>query len=285
MSGRLHIPTFFPPVETALREPNGLLAMGGDLSLARLLDAYRHGIFPWFNPGEPILWWSPDPRMVLVPGEVRVTRSLDKRIRNAGFELRVDTAFVDRLLSKCTDHLSLLAAPATLDKVYDFGSDAFDSIFDTLRTTMPCIVLDVPHQWSGWTKRALVSADDILIVAAPDLANLRNTKNIFDLLKASRPNDRTPLYCLNQVGVPKRPEINASEFAKAIESDPIAAIPFEPQMFGSAANNGQMIAEISANHRTTEMFLQIAQRLTGRGETKKPRGSFLSPLIEKLRAK
>jgi pilus assembly protein CpaE len=198
---------------------------------------------------------------------------------------RVDTAFIDRLLSKCTDHLSLLAAPATLDKVYDFGADAFDAIFDTLRTSMPCIVLDVPHQWSGWTKRALVSADDILVVAAPDLANLRNTKNLIDLLKASRPNDRAPLYCLNQVGVPKRPEISASEFAKAIENHPIAAIPFEPQMFGSAANNGQMIAEISANHRSTEMFLQMAQRLTGRSETKKPRGSFLSPLIDKLRAK
>src|ERR1700755_1322910 len=198
---------------------------------------------------------------------------------------RVDTAFLDRLLSKCTDHLSLLAAPATLDKVYDFGADASDAIFDTLRTTMPCIVLDIPHQWSGWTKRALIGADDILIVAAPDLANLRNTKNIFDLLKASRPNDRIPLFCLNQVGVPKRPEISATEFAKAIESQPIASIPFEPQMFGSAANNGQMIAEVSAGHRTTEMFLQIAQRLTGRGETKKPRGSFLSPLIEKLRAK
>ncbi len=198
---------------------------------------------------------------------------------------RVDTAFVDRLLSKCTDHLSLLAAPATLERVYDFGAEAFDSIFDTLRTTMPCIVLDVPHQWSGWTRRALIGADDILIVAAPDLANLRNTKNIFDLLKASRPNDRMPLYCLNQVGVPKRPEINASEFAKAIESQPIAAIPFDPQIFGSAANNGQMIAEIAASHRTTEMFLQIAQRLTGRGETKKPRGSFLSPLLDKLRAK
>ncbi|KQW19059.1 CtpF protein [Afipia sp. Root123D2] len=198
---------------------------------------------------------------------------------------RVDTAFVDRLLSKCTDHLSLLAAPATLDRVYDFGTEAFDSIFDTLRTTMPCIVLDVPHQWSGWTKRALVGADDILIVAAPDLANLRNTKNLYDMLKASRPNDRPPLYCLNQVGVPKRPEINVSEFAKAIESDPIVSIPFEPQIFGSAANNGQMIAEISANHRTAEMFLNIAQRLTGRAEAKKPRGSFLSPLLGKLRAK
>ena len=198
---------------------------------------------------------------------------------------RVDTAFVDRLLSKCTDHLSLLAAPATLERVYDFGAEAFDSVFDTLRATMPCIVLDVPHQWSGWTKRALIGADDILIVAAPDLANLRNTKNLFDMLKASRPNDRAPLYCLNQVGVPKRPEINANEFAKAIESQPIAAIPFDPQMFGSAANNGQMIAEISAGHRTSEMFLQIAQRLTGRGESKKSRSSLLSPLIDRLRKK
>jgi pilus assembly protein CpaE len=196
---------------------------------------------------------------------------------------RIDTAFIDRQLSKCTDHLSHLAAPATLERVYDFGADAFDAIFDTLRASMPCIVLDVPHQWSGWTKRALIGADDILIVAAPDLANLRNTKNIFDLLKTSRPNDRPPLYCLNQVGVPKRPEINAGEFAKAIESKPIAAIPFDPQMFGAAANNGQMIAEISANHRTTEMFLQIAQRLTGRSETKKPKGSLLTPLIDKLK--
>jgi pilus assembly protein CpaE len=198
---------------------------------------------------------------------------------------RVDTAFMDRLLSKCTDHLSLLAAPATLERVYDFGAEAFDAIFDTLRATMPCIVLDVPHQWSGWTKRALIGADDILIVAAPDLASLRNTKNIFDLLKAARPNDRMPLYCLNQVGIPKRPEINVGEFAKAIENQPIATIPFEPQIFGAAANNGQMIAEISANHKTTEMFLQIAQRLTGRSETKKPKGSFLGPLIEKLRSK
>ena len=198
---------------------------------------------------------------------------------------RVDTAFIDRLLSKCTDHLSLLAAPATLERVYDFGTEAFDAIFDTLRSSMPCIVLDVPHQWAGWTRRALVGADDILNVAAPDLANLRNTKNNFDHLKAARPNDRAPLYCLNQVGVPKRPEINANEFAKAIESHPIVSVPFDPQMFGAAANNGQMIAEISAAHRTTEMFLQIAQRLTGRSETKKPRGSILAPLFGKLRGK
>jgi len=207
-------------------------------------------------------------------------------IANAVFSPdRLDTSFMERLLSKCTDRLSLLAAPATLEQVYDFGANAFDSIFDTLRMTTSCIVLDVPHQWSGWTKRALVGADDILIVAEPDLANLRNTKNMLNMLKASRPNDRPPLYCLNQVGMPRRPEINSRGFVKTIESPPIAAIPFDSRLFGMAANNGQMIAEISANHRTAKMFLQIAQRLTGRGETKKPRGSFFSPILRKLRAK
>src|SRR6202166_3309014 len=137
---------------------------------------------------------------------------------------RIDTAFVDRLLAKCTDHLSLLAAPATLDRVYDFGADAFDAIFDSLRATVPCVVVDVPHQWTGWTKQTLISADDILIVAAPDLANLRNTKNLYDFLKAARPNDHRPLYCLNQIGVPKRPEIKAADFAKALDDEPIAAI-------------------------------------------------------------
>ena len=198
---------------------------------------------------------------------------------------RIDTAFVDRLLSKCTDHLSLLAAPATLDKVYDFGAEAFDSIFDVLRSTVPCIVLDVPHVWTGWSRRTLIAADDILIVAAPDLANLRNTKNLIDLLRAARPNDSRPQYCLNMVGVPKRPEIKTADFAKALEFDPIASIPFEPQVFGTAANNGQMIAEVSSSHRSAETFRSLAQSLTGRTEVKRSRTSLLTPLIEKLRRK
>ena len=196
---------------------------------------------------------------------------------------RIDTAFVDRLLSKCTDHLSLLAAPATLERAYDFSPDAFDTIFDALRATLPCIVLDVPHQWNGWTQHTLVSADDILIVAAPDLANLRNAKNLFDFLRAARVNDHRPYYCLNQVGVPKRPEIKPADFAKALEDQPAAVIPFEPQLFGTAANNGQMISEVSANHRSAETFRLLAQLLTGRSEVKKAKGGLLTPLLAKLR--
>ena len=195
---------------------------------------------------------------------------------------RVDIAFMDRLLSRCTDHLSLLAAPATLDRVYDLSTEAFDLIYDSLRASVPCLMLDVPHQWTGWTRRTLIAADDILIVAEPDLANLRNTKNLLDVLKAARPNDRRPSYCLNRVGVPKRPEIKPVDFAKAVADDPVAVIPFDPQVFGTAANNGQMLGELSPSHRNAETFRQLAQLVTGRAETRKSKSSLLSPLLEKL---
>jgi leucyl/phenylalanyl-tRNA---protein transferase len=92
----------FPPVERALKNPNGLLAAGGDLSVPRLLQAYRHGVFPWYSAPEPILWWSPDPRMVLYCEELTIPRSLAKSVRNKGYEVRVDTAF-ERVLAGCAD--------------------------------------------------------------------------------------------------------------------------------------------------------------------------------------
>ena len=195
---------------------------------------------------------------------------------------RIDHAFIDRLLSKCTEHLSLLAAPATLERAYDFGTEAFDSIFDALRASMPCIVLDVPHQWTDWTRHTLVSADEILIVATPDLANLRNAKNVFDYLRTARVNDHRPFFCLNQVGVSKRPEIKPAEFAKALEDQPVAVIPFEPAVFGTAANNGQMIAEVSSGTKAAATFRQLAQLLTGRMESKKQKAGLLPPLFRKL---
>lgn len=92
--------TPFPPADTALRDPNGLLAIGGSLSPTRLEKAYRGGIFPWFSEGQEILWWSPDPRAIIAPDAVRISRSLRKRIRNGGFELRLDTAF-EQVMRAC----------------------------------------------------------------------------------------------------------------------------------------------------------------------------------------
>ncbi|MBA4691718.1 MAG: leucyl/phenylalanyl-tRNA--protein transferase [Pseudomonas sp.] len=85
----------FPPLETALREPNGLLAAGGDLRPERLLAAYRHGCFPWYQEGQPLLWWSPDPRTVLFPDELHVSRSLRKRMRHGDYRVTFDKAFAE----------------------------------------------------------------------------------------------------------------------------------------------------------------------------------------------
>ena len=145
-------------------------------------------------------------------------------------------------------------------------------IFDTLRAAMPCIVLDVPHQWTGWTQRTLISADDILVVAAPDLANLRNAKNLVDVLRAARANDHRPLLLPQPGRHAQAARDQAGGVRRALEDQPIAVIPFEPQIFGTAANNGQMIAEVSANHRTAETFRDLAQVLTGRAEAKKKSG-------------
>jgi len=107
---------------------------------------------------------------------------------------------------------------------------------------------------------------------------------MFDFARGARPNDRAPLYLLNQVGMPKRPEVRVADFAKALEAEPVASIPFDPQLFGTAANNGQMIAEVSANHKIAETFLSLAMSLTGRAEAKKEKKDLFSPLLARLKS-
>ena len=195
---------------------------------------------------------------------------------------RVDAVLVDRLLSKCGDKLSLLAAPATLDRVLDFAEVSFNSLVDGMRASTPWIVLDVPHLWSAWARRILVSADDVIVVASPDLANLRNAKNLIDNVKGARLHDEPPRLVLNGVGMLKRPEIAAAEFAKAVETGPVAVIPHDAKLFGAAANNGQMIAEIEPNGKTAQVFVELASLLAGRPETRKPKRGVLEPLMAKL---
>lgn len=193
---------------------------------------------------------------------------------------RLDTAFVDRLLSKCSDTLSILAAPATVERLYDLQEQAFDATLDILRSTTPCAILDVPHQWSGWTKRVLVAADEVVLVASPDLANLRNAKTLMDALRAHRVNDPPPRLVLNMVGVPRRPEIAIAEFAKAIEVEPVGVVPFEPKLFGTAANNGQMLAEVEAGSKIVDALDDIARQLMGRVAVRRPKKTLLAPLLE-----
>jgi pilus assembly protein CpaE len=198
---------------------------------------------------------------------------------------RLDTNFVDRLLSKCSDTLSILAAPATVDRLYDLPEQAFDATLDILRSTTPCVFLDVPHMWCAWTKRVLVAADEVVIVAAPDLANLRNAKTIVDSLRAARLNDHPPRVIINMVGVPRRPEISLAEFAKAIEVEPFGVVPFEPKLFGVAANNGQMLAEVEPGSKIVETLDDVGRLLMGRTTGRRAKKTLLAPLLERFSRK
>ncbi|MCX7322890.1 MAG: AAA family ATPase [Hyphomicrobiales bacterium] len=195
---------------------------------------------------------------------------------------RIDQAMVDRLLSRCSENLSLMAAPAILDKTFDLSEESMDQLIEILRGLVPTIVLDIPHVWSGWARRVIVNSDDILIVATPDLASLRNAKNLMDLCRAARTHDRQPQLMLNMVGMPKRPEISAAEFAKTFGMPLATAIPFDAQLFGTAANNGQMIAEVQPSGPITQHFVQLASGLMGRMEAKRGRKSLIEPILAKL---
>jgi pilus assembly protein CpaE len=180
---------------------------------------------------------------------------------------------LDRLLIKCGEHLSLFAAPALLDRDYEIGPDAYESVIDQVRASIPCVVVDLPHAWSPWARQILCAADDIVIVATPDLASLRNTKNMLDVVKARRTNDGAPKLVLNQAGVPKRPEIPLKEFATAVGQEPVLVLPFDPPLFGTASNNGQMLVDVQPNSRTVEGLRSLAAMLTGRAiaeKAKKP---------------
>jgi pilus assembly protein CpaE len=177
---------------------------------------------------------------------------------------RLDDVLLDRLLIKRGEHLSLFTAPAVLEREFDATPEAFETVIDTVRQNIPCVILDLPHGWTPWKKACLLAADDVVIVATPDLTSLRNAKNIMDLVKAARPNDLPPRLVINQVGIPKRPEIPAKDFAETMGVEPAATIPFDPAVFGQAGNNGQMVMEVAPKSPVSDSVRELCRALTGR---------------------
>ena len=194
---------------------------------------------------------------------------------------RVDQTLLDRLLTKCGDRLSLLASPGAIDRDVHVEASSVEIILNTVRNSVPCVVVDVPNMWAPWIKYTLLHADEVVITATPELASLRNTKNLVDLLRQSRPNDRPPRLVMNQVGVPKRPEIPVADFAKAINLDPALTIAYDAQTFGTAASNGQMLAEVSGKAKSAEAVAALAQMLLGQEKPVKPT-KFSFPFTGKL---
>jgi pilus assembly protein CpaE len=203
---------------------------------------------------------------------------------------RLDEVLLDRLLTKCSERLSIFAAPVLLDRDYDISADACDMVIDVVRQNVPYVAIDMPHAWTSWSKRLLTQADEVVITAVPDLANLRNAKNMVDHLRAARKNDSAPHVLLNMTGVPKRPEISIKEFEQALDLKVIGEIKFDSESFGQASNNGQMIEEVNAKSEAAQAFRDIAMSITHRREQRveKKKASplaGLAPLLEKLKIK
>ena len=181
-------------------------------------------------------------------------------------EEKIDAVMLDRLMSKVANHVNLLSAPCLLDRTYDVGDKDFESIIELSQQIVPAVVLDIPHTWNGWVKHSLSMVDDIVIVAEPDLANLRNAKNIIDEIRKMRPEEADPILVMNKIGMVKRPEIPTSEFASSVECQLFGEIAFDAAIFGTAANNGQMICEITKNHKANELFNKIGMQIMGKNE-------------------
>ncbi|GAA0550076.1 pilus assembly protein CpaE [Rhizomicrobium palustre] len=197
---------------------------------------------------------------------------------------RLDDVLLERILLKRGDYLSLFAAPAVLDREFEHGLEAYESVLDVVRQSTSCVVVDLPRVWSPWVKSTLIAADEIVIVANPDLASLRNTKNMMDVLRVNRPNDLAPRLVLNKTGLAKRPEIPAKDFADTIGHDAALVLPYEPLLFGQAANNGQMIAELGQKSPVVDGIRHFAGLLTGRKAAPPQRSSLFSLFGNKKRA-
>ncbi|MEO8421105.1 MAG: CtpF protein [Hyphomicrobium sp.] len=199
---------------------------------------------------------------------------------------RLDEVLLDRLLTKCSEHLSIFAAPVVLDRDYDLTVAGCDQVIDVVRQNVPYVAVDLPHTWTAWSKSILLQADEVIVTAAPDLANLRNAKNIVDLLRTSRRNDSKPRLVMNMVNMPKRPEISVKEFESAIGLKAITVIDFDSETFGQAANNGQMIEELSAKARSAGAFREIAMSISNRRDSQPiKKTSGFAPFLEKLKLK
>jgi pilus assembly protein CpaE len=197
---------------------------------------------------------------------------------------RLDPVLMERMMAHCGDHLSLFAAPASLERDYDISAETFEEVAHKIRATTPYVVLDLPHAWTAWKRRMLVTSDDVVIVAEPDLASLRNAKNILELVRAARPNDAPPRVVMNKIGLPGRPEIPVKDFGEALGLAPCMAIGFDAKLFGQAANNGQMIAEVGPKSRQAENLEALARMISRRetGETAPARpASLLNRLLKR----
>lgn len=174
---------------------------------------------------------------------------------------RLDETLLDRIMIRHTEKLSILPAAASLGSTSPTSSKSYEALVNGMRSLSPMTVLDMPHVWSDWSSDILKGADEVVITATPDLANLRNAKNLIEFLKAARPNDPDPLLILNKTGVPKTAEIPVKDFAAAVGLDPALVLAYEPVIYTEASNDGKMLSDLKTAEAAFSGIMHLAIRL------------------------
>ena len=178
---------------------------------------------------------------------------------------RLDETLLDRIMIRHTPNLSLLPAAGSLGTSPIMDPEAYEAVVNVVRGVSPMTILDLPHYWTKWTSRVLTSSDDIVITATPDLASLRNTKNLVDFLRDKRPNDPDPILILNRVGAAKVNEIPVKDFGSMVGLEPAIALAFDPEVYIQATAEGKMLTDIKSASGHVTGFNMLAARLkTGR---------------------
>jgi pilus assembly protein CpaE len=194
---------------------------------------------------------------------------------------RLDDVLLDRLLQKHTERLSLFTAPNLLDRDYDIDDQAFETVIDVVRGAAPTIIVDVPHVWTGWSKRLLQSADHIVITATADLASFRNTKNLVDIISGSRPNDSPPILVINQFDA-KLSSVQPQQYEEHVGLKPAVVFGWEPQLFHTAATNAAPIVQVGAKTKTAASIRELTSFVLGRTPVAAKKSKFsLAGLVKK----
>jgi pilus assembly protein CpaE len=194
---------------------------------------------------------------------------------------RLDDVLLDRLLQKHTERLSLFTAPNLLDRDYDIDDQAFETVVDVVRGAAPTIIVDVPHIWTGWSKRLLQSADQIVITATADLASFRNTKNLVDIISGSRPNDSPPILVINQFDA-KLSSVQPQQYEEHVGLKPAMVFGWEPQLFHTAATNAAPIVQVGAKSKTAQSIRELTSFILGRTPIASKKSKFsLAGLVKK----
>ena len=194
---------------------------------------------------------------------------------------RLDDVLMERFMLKYDDHLSVVAAPAVLEGNTNIDLDSFGILMRLLQQMASFVVLDLPHQWPSWMPEVLFDANEVVVTASLDLACLRDVKNMFDNLAPKRGVDAPTRLVFNRVGAAKKTELSPNDFEEPAKTSPSAQIAFDPVLFGTALNNGEMLAEVSKSSRVVRELTSLANIVSARtsaGEAAKKGGALASLL-------